>query len=101
MWLELQTALALQNGDNKQAATHYREALPLLKSVGTYARAGLLHAMGELALTDDKQQQSAAHAAADAESARLLAAAPEASRESLKSELARRRREESGRTDAL
>ncbi len=101
IWLELQTAFALQNGDNKQAAAHYREALPLLKNVETYARANLLHTMGELALADDQQQHAAASSAATAENARLLAGAPEASRESLKSELARRQREETGRADAI
>jgi len=101
IWLELQTALALQNGDSKQAAVHYREALPLLKSVETYAHAGLLHAMGELALAEDQPQHAAAHAAAEAENARLVASAPEQLRESLKSELARRRREETGRADAI
>ena len=101
IWLELQTALALQNGDSKQAATHYREALPLLKGVETYAHAGLLHAMGALALANDQQQQAAAHAAAIAENARVIAAAPEPSRESLKSELARRQREETGRADVI
>ena len=101
IWLELQTALALQNGDNKQAATHYREALPLLKSVETYAHAALLHAMGERALADDQLQHAAAHAAAEAERARVIAAAPEHSRGALTSELARRQREETGRADAI
>jgi tetratricopeptide (TPR) repeat protein/predicted Ser/Thr protein kinase len=101
VWLELQTALALQNRDNKQAAAHYREALPLLKNVETYARADLLHTMGELALADDQQQHAAARAAASAENARLLAAAPPPSRDTLKSELARRQREETGRADAI
>ncbi len=101
VWLELQTAMALQNGDTRKAATHYRESLPLLKNVETYANAGLLHAMGELALADDQQQRAAAHAAASAEMSRLLAAAPESSRESLKAELIRRAREETGRADVI
>jgi hypothetical protein len=100
-WLELQTALALQNGDNKQAAAHYREALPLLKSVETYAHAGVLHALGALALAGEPQQRAAAEAAAEAEAKRMLAAAPEPSRDSLKSELSRRRREETGRNDVI
>jgi eukaryotic-like serine/threonine-protein kinase len=101
IWLELQTASALQNGDDKQAAARYREALPLLKSVETYAQAGLLHAMGELALAGDMQQHAAAAAAAEAETKRMLAAAPEKSRDALKSELARRRREETGHDDVI
>ena len=100
-WLELEASLGLQNGDYKQAAARYRETLPLLKNVDHYANASTLHALGALALAYDEQQRSAANSAADAESARLLAAAPERFRDSLKSELVRRLRTESGRDDVL
>src|SRR5262249_9802497 len=53
-WLELQMALALRTGNAAAAAEHYRETLPLLKNVATYAYAGLLHGMGEVALANDQ-----------------------------------------------
>jgi eukaryotic-like serine/threonine-protein kinase len=95
-WLELEMALALRNGNAKLAAEHYRDALPLLKSVATFAHASLLHGMGEMALADDQAQRSAANSAAIAENKRLMADAPEQLRDSLKSELARRWHEETG-----
>ena len=95
-WLELEMALALRNGNAKLAAEHYRDALPLLKSVATFAHASLLHGMGKMALADDQAQRSAANSAAIAENKRLMADAPEQLRDSLKSELARRWHEETG-----
>ncbi len=100
-WLELEIALALQDGDYKQAAARYREALPMLKSVDTYAYAGTMHALGGLALANDEQQRTAANTATKAENTRVLAAAPEPFRDSLKSELVRRLRTETGRNDVL
>ncbi len=100
-WIELETALALQNGDNKIAAARYREALPLLKSVEHYADAGVLHAMGARAFADDPAQSAAAKSAAAAETNRLLAAAPETLRGLLKAEIDRRVRAQTGRTDVI
>ncbi|MEP6483259.1 MAG: protein kinase [Rudaea sp.] len=94
--LELEIALALRNGDSALAATNYRQTLPLLKNVENFAHAGILHAMGELALTADAAQSSAANAAAVIENKRLLADTPEPLRASLKTEIARRWREETG-----
>ena len=95
-WLELEMALALRNDNVKLAAERYREVLPLLKNVTTFAHAGLLHRMGEIAFADDQAQRSAANSAAVAENKRLMDDAPENLRDSLKSELARRWREETG-----
>ncbi len=95
-WLELEMALALRNGNAKLAAERYRETLPLLKNVTTFAHASLLHGMGEMALADDQAQRTAANSAAVAENTRLMANAPEKLRDSLKSELARRWHEETG-----
>ncbi len=94
--LELEMALALRNGNAKLAAEHYREVLPLLKNVATFAHASLLHGMGEIALADDQTQRSAAQSAMIDENKRLMANAPEQLRDSLKSELARRWHEETG-----
>jgi Flp pilus assembly protein TadD len=101
VWLELEIALALQNEDNKNAAARYRDTLPLLKAVEKYASAAVIYAMGERALADDPAQRAAAKAAAAAETKRVLAAAPDASRESLKAEIDRRAREETGHADVL
>ena len=68
VWLELQTALALQNGDSRQAADALsRSVAAAEKRRDVRARRHCCTRMGELALADDPQQRAAAHAAADAE----------------------------------
>jgi tetratricopeptide (TPR) repeat protein len=100
-WLELETALALRNGNTTAAVENYRAALPLLKTAATYAQASTLHGMGEAALANDPAQRGAAHSAAVAENKRLMDDAPAQMRDSLKSELARRWHEENGRGDVI
>ncbi len=98
-WLELEIAGALRNGNAAAAIARYHEALPLLRTAGRSANAGLLHRLGELALAGNRAEAEAARAAAAAARTRLLDDAPAASRASLEAALARRWREETGRDD--
>ena len=92
-WLELEIAAALRAGNAAGAIGHYREALSLLKTVGRYADAGILHTLGEAAYRGHPADADAAHAAAEAARAQLLADAPATVRPLLDAELARRLRE--------
>ncbi len=96
MWLELETAAALRSGNDTVAATHYRSALPLLKNVGYYSGASLLHGLGALALAGNAVEATAARTASQSARAQLLADAPRDSRATLEKELARRWRDTTG-----
>ena len=96
-WLELEIAVALRDNGVAQASARYREAVALLKSSGRYRDDVLIHQLG--GRSGNSTEASAAHVAADAARARLLADTPIAARESLQQWLQRRWREESGSSD--
>lgn len=79
---ELALAQALQTARNADAAARYREALPVLRQIGRWRDASLLHALGAEALARGSataEAEAARTAAAQARGA-LLDAAPPAQR---------------------
>jgi tetratricopeptide (TPR) repeat protein len=96
LWLELQAAAALRGGKPDDAATHYRQALAILKTTGAWADAAILHELGAVALASRPSDASAARANAQAQQTQLLRDAPEGARAGLQAELTRRLRDEAG-----
>jgi len=79
---ELALAQALQDAHPADAGARYRETLPVLRQIGRWRDAGMLHALGAIALTrsgSNAEADAARAAAAQARSA-LLEAAPPATR---------------------
>ena len=95
-WLQLETATALRSGKPADAAARYREALPILKTLGRWADSAPLPRLGARALADRRSEADAARAEADAQQAQLLADAPAAARDSLRARLDARWRSEAG-----
>lgn len=95
-WLELEIAAALQSGQRADAASRYRDALTILKTVARWADAVALHRLGARALGDTTMEAKTARAAADMLQAQILADAPAAARDSLQRQLEERWRDEAG-----
>jgi hypothetical protein len=95
-WLELEMASALRANRMTDVANRYREALALLRDVGRYANAHVLHELGARALPKDGREAVAARAAADEARAALIAAAPPASKASLETTIAHRLEQDVG-----
>ncbi|MGH8172647.1 MAG: tetratricopeptide repeat protein, partial [Rhodanobacteraceae bacterium] len=98
--IELEIA-ALVRGERKRDATaRYREALPLLRDMGSYAHATTLHEVGAGAFAADSAEARAALEAAAAARKQLLADAPADAKGSLERQLALRIQQETGVADA-
>ncbi|MEO8669830.1 MAG: protein kinase [Tahibacter sp.] len=95
--LELQLAAAARRGARDSAAIDaYREAARLLKEVGSWHDASLLHELGARAVDGAGEEVASARAAAQTARDELLAAAPAPARSALEKEIMRQLREMSG-----
>ncbi|HEX6832162.1 MAG TPA: tetratricopeptide repeat protein, partial [Rudaea sp.] len=88
-WLELETAFALRQRRNDEAARRYREAIAILKTTGNWAGAAVLHELGARALPAGTAEATAAQAAAAQQRQQLLAQAPPDARQALGDAIAR------------
>lgn len=100
-WLELEIAASLDASHAGDAANRYREAVGLLRSIGRYADASLIHQLGERALAGRSVEAAAARKAAVATRNELLGDAPKTARGLLQAELNRRWREQVGSEDGI
>lgn len=95
-WLELEIAMALRTHQISDAQARYHEALPVLKSVGRYAFASVLHRLGARAFSANKLESASAQSAAGKALTQVLDDAPPESRKSLEARLTQRWNEEVG-----